>query len=80
MWLFGKEDIMGRPVFSYELEDPDFCWLLSRFQESFPQYTYVENGQLPVVFVSGSVPVEHQDESPHKGEEIPDLLGHPGKR
>jgi hypothetical protein len=43
---------MGRPIYAYELQDPDFSWLISNFQENFPHYTYIENGSLPVVFIS----------------------------
>ena len=43
---------MGRPVYPYELVDPDFCWLISNFQETFPEYRSVESPTLPVVFIS----------------------------
>lgn len=43
---------MGRPVFPYELGDPDFSWLISNFQENNPEYAVVENSSLPVVFIS----------------------------
>ena len=49
---------MGRPIFSYELEDPDFCWLVSKFQETNQDYAYVENGPLPVVFIQGRLSME----------------------
>ena len=42
---------MGRPVYPYELADPDFSWLITNFQENFPEYSFVENGTLPVVFI-----------------------------
>ena len=43
---------MGRPVFTYELGDPDFSWLVSNFQENNPEYTLLESSSLPVVFVN----------------------------
>ena len=45
---------MGRPVFPYELADPDFCWLITNFQDRFPHLFAVETDSLPVVFI-GSV-------------------------
>ena len=42
---------MGRPVYPYELSDPDFCWLVSHFQENHPEYCIFESGALPVVFI-----------------------------
>ena len=42
---------MGRPVFPNELADPDFSWLISTFQENYPQYNCIESGSLPVVFI-----------------------------
>jgi len=62
------EEIRGmcRAVFSYELGDPDFSWLLSTFQESHPQYFMVDSTGLPLVLVqmgkgdvqTDSVPLE----------------------
>lgn len=40
---------MARPVYSHELTDPDFSWLLSNFQESHPNYVLVESPCLPLV-------------------------------
>jgi hypothetical protein len=45
---------MARPVYTYELSDPDFSWLVSNFQENNPNYIIVENSCLPVSFVKGS--------------------------
>ena len=42
---------MCRAVFSYELGDPDFSWLLSTFQESHPHYFMVDSTGLPLVLV-----------------------------
>lgn len=42
---------MGRPIYSYELEDPDFAWLISNFKENNPHSTIVETSCLPVVFI-----------------------------
>ncbi|MBN8547990.1 MAG: hypothetical protein J0M12_01605 [Deltaproteobacteria bacterium] len=45
---------MGRPVYTYELSDPDLSWLVSNFQENNPNYILVENSCLPVSFFKGS--------------------------
>ena len=42
---------MGRPIYVYELSDPDFSWLLTTFKESNPGYIAVESSGLPVVLV-----------------------------
>ena len=42
---------MGRPVYPYELGDPDFSWLISNFQENNPQFCVVEDSCLPIVFI-----------------------------
>lgn len=42
---------MGRPIYSYELGDPDFSWLISNFQEHHPDYGVIEHSCLPVVFI-----------------------------
>lgn len=46
---------MGRPVFNYELSDPDFSWLISSFKENNPNYAYVEASGVPIAFI-GSKP------------------------
>ena len=49
---------MGRPLYPYELGDPDFSWLLSSFQENNPGWIMVESTCLPVVLVpSTTAPV-----------------------
>jgi hypothetical protein len=40
---------MARPIFTHELIDPDFSWLLSTFKENHPEYCAVEMGGLPIV-------------------------------
>ena len=42
---------MGRPVYPYELADPDFSWLLNSFNDSHPHYIAVQDVGLPVVMV-----------------------------
>ena len=46
---------MGRPIYPYEMGDPDFAWLISNFQENRPEVLLVDNGILPVVFISTGV-------------------------
>lgn len=40
---------MGRPIYPYELTDPDLAWLVQNFQENNPGYALVDNACLPVV-------------------------------
>lgn len=49
---------MGRPIYNYELGDPDFSWLISSFKENNPDYTFVEANSLPLLFISAKQSVE----------------------
>ena len=42
---------MCRAMFSFEVSDPDFSWLISTFQEENPDCFCVESGCLPVVLL-----------------------------
>ncbi|MBX7144520.1 MAG: hypothetical protein K1X79_08735 [Oligoflexia bacterium] len=42
---------MGRPIYPYELTDPDLAWLVQNFQENNPAYALVDNACLPVVLI-----------------------------
>ena len=53
---YREGDAMGRPIYSYELGDPDFSWLISNFRESRPEYTLVESDSLPLVFIESVMP------------------------
>lgn len=57
---------MGRPVYPYELSDPDYYWLVSHFEETYPDYFIFEDGAQPVVFIregTGSSVVELDPQS-----------------
>ena len=45
---------MGRPVYPYELSDPDFSWLITTFRENHPSYQVVEEGCLPIVLIAST--------------------------
>ena len=45
---------MARALYSHELSDPDFSWLISNFVESHTEYVMCESAQLPIVFIAGS--------------------------
>jgi len=45
---------MGRPLYPYELGDPDFSWLLSSFQENNPGWIMIESTNLPVVMLQSA--------------------------
>lgn len=63
---------MGRPLYPYELGDPDFSWLLMSFQENNPGWIMVESTNLPVVLIPASaasglpldIPPRVKEESP----------------
>ena len=48
-----REEIlhMARPVYPYELGDPDFSWLLATFQEANPDFKLVDVSCLPLTMV-----------------------------
>jgi hypothetical protein len=46
-----EEDRMARAIFSHELGDPDFQWLLSNYTEQKPTAAMVDAPCLPVVLV-----------------------------
>ena len=48
---------MGRPLYPYELGDPDFSWLLSSFQENNPGWIMIESTNLPVVLLQSATGV-----------------------
>lgn len=70
---------MGRPIFPYELEDPDFSWLISKYREENPICSAVEAACLPYILLPGEdkasfqrdiVPVDQQAaEAPVANEE-----------
>jgi hypothetical protein len=43
---------MARAVYLYELTDPDFSWLVNSFRDHHPEYIFVEQDSLPVLFIS----------------------------
>lgn len=55
---------MGRPVYTYELSDPDLSWLVSNFQENNPNYILIENSCLPVSFILGAAPAAQTENFP----------------
>ena len=42
---------MCRPIYPYELGDPDFSWLLATFQESHPNFVLIDSSCLPLILV-----------------------------
>jgi hypothetical protein len=42
---------MARPVYPYELDDPDFSWLISRFREEHPEYLLLDVVTLPLILI-----------------------------
>lgn len=64
---------MGRPVYPYELGDPDFSWLISNFQEQHPNYSSSETTALPLVFIKTCEyeDIFVQDDSPCAEDGVP---------
>ena len=56
---------MCRPIYPYELGDPDFSWLLATFQESHPNFVLIDSSCLPLILVEMKPKVA--------GEEIPTM-------
>ena len=54
---------MARPVYQHELSDPDFSWLMTSFQESHPDFIFVDSVSLPAVFVKGDRELEVETKS-----------------
>jgi hypothetical protein len=42
---------MGRAIFSYEMTDPDFSWLITSFAENRPEFVTVDVPGLPIFFL-----------------------------
>lgn len=42
---------MARPVYPYELDDQDYYWLITHFEETHPDYVMYSEGAEPVVFI-----------------------------
>lgn len=47
---------MARAVYTHDLQDPDFSWLISSFKENNPGYAFVEGSGVPLVFVKEMEP------------------------
>lgn len=67
---------MGRPVYPYELDDPDFSWLVSKFREEHPEYLLVETSSLPLIMIESrqcriEVEAEPVDATHKKAEVLP---------
>lgn len=46
---------MARAVYPHELQDQDFSWLITRFQENNPNYALVDISSLPLVLIEAKV-------------------------
>ncbi len=55
---------MCRPIYPYELGDPDFSWLLATFQESHPNYVLIDSSCLPLILVEMKPKAETEDSPP----------------
>ncbi len=48
-----EERRMARPIYSHEVLDPDFQWLLQNYSENHPNAIVLDSTCLPVVIVLG---------------------------
>jgi len=48
-----EERRMARPIYSHEVLDPDFQWLLQNYSENHPNAIVLDSTGLPVVIVLG---------------------------
>jgi len=48
-----EERRMARPIYSHEVLDPDFQWLLQNYTENHPNAVLLDSTCLPVVIVLG---------------------------
>jgi len=48
-----EERRMARPIYSHEVLDPDFQWLLQNYAENHPNAIVLDSTGLPVVIVLG---------------------------
>lgn len=62
---------MGRPVYPYELGDPDFSWLVTNFADQNPQYCQVEISNNPLTFIlDATVSIEELSEAVEEEENL----------
>jgi hypothetical protein len=57
---------MARPVYPYEMSDPDFTWLFETFQESHPDYLVVQDSGIPLVLIARENPASSVALSPEE--------------
>ena len=44
---------MARAVYSHELTDPDFAWLVASYMDNNPSQVLIDLPGLPLVFIAG---------------------------
>ena len=53
---------MARAIYTHELGDPDYSWLLQNFREAFPHYALLEVTGIPLVLIPALVPTATERE------------------
>ena len=48
---------MGRPVYTHELNDPDFTWLINSFRENNPHCVMIDTACMPVMLIREGTPL-----------------------
>ena len=64
---------MARAVYRFELNDPDFTWLMNSFQESHPEFVAADADSQPMVYIKGEtlVVAEATEETPALSPALP---------
>jgi hypothetical protein len=52
---------MSRGIYSHELDDADFCWLINNFKANNPDHYAVELPGSPIVFLWIPITVEEEE-------------------
>jgi hypothetical protein len=47
---------MARPIYTHEMFDPDYSWLITRFKENNPTYVLVDIAGSPLVLLQDERP------------------------
>ena len=64
---------MARAVYRFEMNDPDFMWLMNNFQESHPEFVAADADSQPLVYIKGEnlVVAEASEEAPSLSPAMP---------
>ena len=61
---------MGRPIYNYELTDPDFSWLINSYKENNPKFAFVDTSGVPISFIKTEKSLEIKELAEDSTEEF----------